>query len=86
MEQSDTCRRLQSRGSRSVVGKLLTLPEIRPEGLRVHLERLGPAGTIQFLQQYEPGRGDYTKQRHEWLDGLSVDQIVGDVERRRKAP
>ena len=63
---------------------MMTTPEIRREGLRVLLEHLGPAGTIQFLQQYEPGRGDYTKQRHEWLDALSVDQIVSDVARRRK--
>jgi hypothetical protein len=66
-----------------MVRKNATNEEIRREGLAALLERLGPAGTIRFLQQYEPGSGDYTKERHDWLDGLSVDDIVEDIQRRR---
>ena len=27
-------------------------------------ERLGPAGAMRFLMQYDPGYGDYSKERH----------------------
>ena len=36
--------------------RTLTLPEIRRAGLDALRERLGPAGMIRFLQQYEPGQ------------------------------
>lgn len=32
-------------------------------------ERYGKVATVMFLQQYEKGVGDYTAERHEWLDG-----------------
>jgi hypothetical protein len=61
-----------------MVRKNMTPQDIRREGLQALLDRLGPAGTIRFLQQYEPGRGDYTVERHNWLDGLTVDGILDD--------
>jgi hypothetical protein len=64
----------------------MTLREIRREGLQALLDRLGPAGTIRFLQQYDAGRGDYTKERHQWLDGVTIDEVVEDIERRRHNP
>lgn len=66
-----------------MVRKHWTTEQIRREGLQALLERLGPAGTIRFLQQYESGYGDYTKERHAWLDGVTVDEIVQEVQRRR---
>jgi hypothetical protein len=64
----------------------MTLHEIRREGVQALLDRLGPAGTVRFLQQYELGRGDYTKERHRWLDGVTIDEVVKDIERRRHNP
>jgi len=69
-----------------MVRKSMTLREIRHEGLQALLDRLGPAGTFRFLQQYDLGRGDYTKERHRWLDRTTIDDIVEDVERRRAQP
>jgi hypothetical protein len=66
-----------------MVRKSMTLHEIRREGLDALLDRLGPAGTVRFLQQYDMGRGDYTKERHRRLDGVTIDEVVEDVERRR---
>lgn len=63
--------------------KTRTLPEIRIEGLQALLERLGPADTARFLQQYSAGHGDYTKERGEWLDRTSLDDLVEGIERRR---
>ena len=66
-----------------MVRKNMTPQDIRREGLQALLDRLGPAGTIRFLQQYEPGHGDYTAERHKWLDGLTVDGILDDGRRGR---
>jgi hypothetical protein len=52
-----------------------TLDEVRQEGLEALRERLGRADTIRFLQQFELGRGDYAEERHQWADGLSLEEI-----------
>ncbi len=38
------------------------------------------------LQQFDPGKGDYTQERHAWLDGLTLDQVVQGVEEARPKP
>jgi hypothetical protein len=52
-----------------------TLNEIQHEGLAALKDRLGVAGMVRFLQQFEHGSGDYATQRHEWVDRLSMDKI-----------
>lgn len=64
--------------------KTLTLEEIRKKGLRALARDLGPDGLIRFLQLYGVGTGDYTKDRHLWLDGLSLDDIMAGIEERRR--
>lgn len=68
-----------------MVRKNWTIQDIRREGLQALLDRLGPSGTIRFLQQYEPGRGDYTRERQQWLGDLTVDLVVKDIQQRRRA-
>jgi hypothetical protein len=66
---------------------MLTLEQIRREGLEALRERLGRAGMIRFLGQFENGDGDYAKDRHEWVDRTSLAEIresSRDVKRRRK--
>ena len=63
--------------------KTLTIPELRAEGLKALRDRLGPAGTIRFLQLFDPGKGDYTGDRQQWLKDLSVDEIAREIEARR---
>ncbi|WP_287658484.1 MULTISPECIES: hypothetical protein [unclassified Microcystis] len=41
---------------------------------------------IRFIQQYDSGSGDYTKERHLLLDHLTIDDILADIERRQKNP
>jgi hypothetical protein len=43
------------------------------------------ADTAHFLQQFETGHGDYSKDRHEWLDGQDLDTIVKRIQERRKS-
>jgi hypothetical protein len=52
-----------------------TLDEIYREGLQALRDRLGAAGMVRFLQQFETGQGDYARERREWVDRLSLDDI-----------
>lgn len=59
-----------------------TLEQIRSEGLEALRERLGRADMIRFLQQFETGHGDYSSERHQWVDAISL----GDIRRKLAEP
>jgi len=63
----------------------LTLNKIRKIGFEALLRELGPAGTIRFIQQYETGRGDYTRDRRKWLPKKSVKEIGKQIVKERKS-
>ncbi len=52
-----------------------TLDEIYREGLQALRDRLGRAGMVRFLQQFEMGQGDYARERHEWVDRITLDEL-----------
>ena len=57
--------------------------QIRQLGLEVLSHELGPVAMIRFLQQYETGTGDYSKERHQWLDKITIDDIAEKTRRLR---
>ncbi len=63
----------------------LTLDEIRREGLAALRERLGRAGLIRFLQQFELGSGNYARDRHGWVDDHSLDDLRALILQRRRS-
>jgi hypothetical protein len=48
--------------------------EIRKIGLQALQEALGPVGMVRFIQQYEDGYGDYTKEKYQQPD-ITIDEI-----------
>jgi hypothetical protein len=44
---------------------------------------LSTAGFDRFVNAYRKGSGDYTRDRHKWLGGLTVDDILKDIQSRR---
>jgi len=63
----------------------MTLEDIRDVGMSALFDALGPANALRFLQLFQPGTGDYTRDRHAWLDGLSLDDIMADVREIQQA-
>ena len=53
----------------------LTQDEIYRQGLQALRDRLGRAGMIRFLQQFETGQGDYARERHKWVDRVTLDDL-----------
>lgn len=60
------------------------LYQIRKIGIEVLNRELGPVATIKFLQQYESGSGDYSLERHEWIDNFSIEDIVREANKIRE--
>lgn len=63
----------------------MNLSIIRKLGLEALTKALGPVGMVRFLQQFETGAGDYTKERAQWLKELGTKKIVEEIKERRKA-
>lgn len=49
--------------------------EIYEAGLRALVERLGRADMIRFLQKFETGQGDYARDRQDWVDRITLEEI-----------
>lgn len=45
-------------------------------------ERLGPAGAMRFMMQYDPGHGDYTKERRDLFADLTIDALLEAIDER----
>lgn len=60
------------------------LRNIRRMGIEALIEKLGPVGMAEFIRQFDSGYGDYTKERHEWLDDINIELIVKQAEAKRK--
>jgi hypothetical protein len=61
----------------------MTLEQIRLTGLKALSRDLGAIGLVRFLQQYETGYGDYTAERHLWLEDHTVREIAQEISHRR---
>ncbi|MBD2690417.1 hypothetical protein H6G68_01405 [Anabaena catenula FACHB-362] len=56
-----------------------TQNEIIKQGYDALINSLGVADTIRFIQYFSPGKGDYTKERHQWLDEKTLADVFGDI-------
>ena len=58
----------------------MTAEQIRNHSLEVMELELGDSGMTRFLQMFETGHGDYTAERRQWLDHLSLDEIYSSIQ------
>jgi hypothetical protein len=56
---------------------------IRRAGLEAVAKKLGPLGMVRFLQQFETGLGDYTRERTQWLKDMDIHEIVTEIKKKR---
>jgi hypothetical protein len=62
----------------------LTPAQLRNRAYAALLRELGPVDFIRFLQQFEPGQGDYTRDRAQWLDALTPEQLNCIIDEQRQ--
>lgn len=53
-----------------------TQQEIVRQGYQVLVESLGVVDALKFIQYFSPGQGDYTEERHTWLDKTALDDVL----------
>jgi len=66
-----------------VIKRAESLAELNKEAWRVLVKELGVVKAIRFLGQFDTGSGNYATDRDAWQEGLTVDQIIADIQRRR---
>lgn len=62
----------------------MTPIELQRKGFQALVNNLGIVDAIRFIHQYDSGSGDYTEERHQWLDKLTMDEILADIEKRQQ--
>ena len=58
--------------------------EFERHALAILQRELGLDGLARFLRLYQSASGDYTRDRHRWLEGATIQEIMAEVERRDK--
>ena len=64
----------------------LSPSNLRKKGLQALHKSLGPVGMVRFLQQFEEGTGDYTRDRKQLLTAKSVAEVAEKIKQARKKP
>ena len=67
-----------------MIDEKMTSEQIRSAGIEALKRELGVVGMARFLQLFETGRGNYTEERHQWLDQMSLDDIYARILEQRK--
>ncbi|MDR1734629.1 MAG: hypothetical protein LBR73_07115 [Oscillospiraceae bacterium] len=52
---------------------------LRSIGIEALTKVLGPVGMAAFLRMYDCGEGDYTKEREQLLEGITLDDILAEL-------
>jgi hypothetical protein len=63
--------------------ELRPLSELNQHATAILVREIGLVDTLRFLSQFSAGSGDYTKERGQWLDELSLKQITSEIKVRK---
>jgi hypothetical protein len=61
-----------------------SLNDINIEAIALLNSKLGIAETTRFLNQFTTGFGDYTKEREQIFDKMSLKDIAAEIKQMRK--
>ena len=60
------------------------LAQVTQEAIRVLCKEIGVVNTVRFVNQFTAGYGNYTEEREQLLEGLTLDGIVSDIRRKKE--
>ena len=55
------------------------MSEVIKQGYNALINSLGITDTIRFIQYFNPGKEDYTKERHQWLDEKNLRDVLTEI-------
>lgn len=59
------------------------LSEINRQAIRLLAKEMGAADAVRFFSQFTTGLGDYTEERRELFEGLTLEEITEQIKRER---
>ena len=62
-----------------MIDKIKPLYEINNEVIHILKKEIGLSNTIRFFNQFTTGYGNYTKDKTDKFDGMSVNDIVSEI-------
>lgn len=62
----------------------MTPIELHRKGFKALVNALGYADAIRFIRRFDSGCGDYTQERHQWSERLTMDDILADIKQRQE--
>jgi hypothetical protein len=71
-------------GDRKMITDTRPLIEINQQAISLLYKELGVVDAVRFLKQFTQGYGNYTQEREEIFANKSLDDIVNEIEKRRK--
>ena len=60
--------------------------QLRQRGIEALVQALGAVGMVRFLQQFDQGYGDYTRDRDTVLADTSLEDAIAQIKQTRVQP
>jgi hypothetical protein len=60
------------------------LVELNQQAIRLLYKELGVVDAVRFLNQFKQGYGNYSQEREALFANRSLEEIVSEIEKRRK--
>ena len=57
----------------------MTPIELNRKGFQALVNSLGYVDAVKFMHQFDHGSGNYTEERDQWLDQLTMEDIITDI-------
>ncbi len=62
-----------------------TQQEVVRQGYQILVESLGVVDALRFIQHFISGHGDYTQERHDWLNQASPDETLSHMNQSQES-
>ena len=59
------------------------LSEINQQATDILTREMGVVDALRFLSQFNMGSGDYTKERDQWLNDLTLEEITSEIKAKK---
>ena len=67
-----------------MIADVKPLVEVNQQAIHLLYKELGVVDAVRFLKQFTQGYGNYTQEREIIFENKSLDDIVSEIEKRRK--
>ncbi|HSR70181.1 MAG TPA: hypothetical protein VLU25_19790 [Acidobacteriota bacterium] len=67
-----------------MTAQIQTISVVNQRATAALIREIGIVNTIRFLNQYRAGSGDYTAERDQLFQGMSVKDIIDDIKTQRE--